>query len=62
LWDGVVVGAGASVQDAIVASRVRIGANAHIGARTVIGHDVAIDDGAQIPENSRLVAEGVPTA
>jgi mannose-1-phosphate guanylyltransferase len=62
LWDGVVVGAGACVQDAIVASRVRIGANAQIGARTVIGHDVTIDDGAEIPENSRLVAEGVPTA
>lgn len=61
LWDNVTVGANARVEHAIVASRTRIGAGAVIGARSVIGHDVTIEDGAQVPEDSRLVSEGVPT-
>lgn len=61
LWDGVSVASGARVEHAIVASRTRIGANAAIGARSVIGHDVVIEPGARVPEDSRLVSEGVPT-
>ena len=61
LWDGVNVGAGARVEHAIVASRARIGARAVIGARSVIGHDVVIEPSAHVPEDSRVVAQGVPT-
>jgi mannose-1-phosphate guanylyltransferase len=62
LWDGVVVGADARIEHAIVASRTHIGKNAAIGARTVIGHDVTVEDGAKVPEDSRLVSESVPSA
>jgi ADP-glucose pyrophosphorylase len=62
LWDGVTVEAGACIDDAIVASRVRVGAGATIGARSVIGHDVTISPGSHVADDSRLVAEGVATA
>ncbi|MBV8152694.1 MAG: NDP-sugar synthase, partial [Candidatus Eremiobacteraeota bacterium] len=61
LWDGVDVGDGACIEEAIVASRARIGAHARIRRGTVIGHDAVIEAGADIPEDSRLVAEEVAT-
>ena len=57
LWDGVVVGAGAHVEKAIVASRARIGAGARIGHGAVIGHDAEIAAGADIEANARVAVE-----
>ncbi|MBV8583961.1 MAG: NDP-sugar synthase, partial [Candidatus Eremiobacteraeota bacterium] len=62
LWDKVTVGPDASIERSIVASRVRVGAGAQLAPASVIGHDVVIDPGTQVPEGSRVVAEGVPTA
>jgi len=57
LWDGVVVGADAHVEKAIVASRARIGAGARIGHGAVIGHDAVIPPGAEIAANARVAVE-----
>ncbi len=57
LWDGVVVGAGAHVEKAIIASRARIGAGARISPGAVIGHDAEIAPGAEIAANARVAVE-----
>jgi NDP-sugar pyrophosphorylase family protein len=57
LWDGVVVGAGAHVEKAIIASRARIGAGARISHGAVIGHDAEIAPGAEIAANARVAVE-----
>jgi NDP-sugar pyrophosphorylase family protein len=57
LWDGVVVGAGAHVEKAIVASRARIGAGARIGQGAVIGHDAHIAPGTDVEANARVAVE-----
>jgi mannose-1-phosphate guanylyltransferase len=62
LWDRVVVGADAVVEEAIVASRVRIGARARVARGAVLGHDVVVEDDANVPEGARVVAEGLATA
>ncbi len=54
LWDDVVVDAGAKIDGAILADRVRVGSGAQISTGTVIGHDVEIDSGASIEPDSRL--------
>jgi mannose-1-phosphate guanylyltransferase len=62
LWEDVWVGPDATVEQAIVATGTRIGARAHVAPRSVIGHDVVIEEGARLPEGARVVAEGVTTA
>ena len=62
LWDGVVVGPGAEIEGSIVASRAEIGAGVRIGRGSVVAHGVTIPDGTQIGEDSRVVADRVPTA
>jgi NDP-sugar pyrophosphorylase family protein len=57
LWDGVVVGPGAHVEKAIIASRARIGAGARIGHGAVIGHDAQVAHGAEIAANARVAVE-----
>ena len=57
LWDRVVVGPGAHVEKAIVASRARIGAGARIGHGAVIGHDAEIAPGADVAANARVAVE-----
>ena len=42
------------IEEAIVASGVTIGAAAHVAKGSVIGHDVAIDPGAQLEPGARL--------
>lgn len=64
-WDGVVVYSKANVVDAILASNVRVGPGARVGAGSVIGHGVTIEPGANLPNDSRIVApefapEGAP--
>jgi len=54
LWDDVRVGPHAIVDEAILASGVRVGAGAAIGAGTVIGHGYLVPDGAKIAPGSRL--------
>ncbi|MBV8601434.1 MAG: NDP-sugar synthase [Candidatus Eremiobacteraeota bacterium] len=61
LWEDVYVGPDARIEWAIVASRAQIGAGAYVRPKSVIGHDVMILDGSQLPEGSRVVAEGVTT-
>ena len=55
-WDGVVVYSKAHVVDAILASNVRVGNDARVGAGSVIGHDVSVEPGANLPNDSRIVA------
>ena len=57
LWDRVIVGPGAHVEKAIVASRARIGAGARIGHGAVIGHDAQIAPGADVEANARVAVE-----
>ncbi|HEY9086473.1 MAG TPA: NDP-sugar synthase [Candidatus Tyrphobacter sp.] len=54
LWDDVRIGPGALVEESILASGVRVGERAKVGAGSVIGHDVVIEAGAEIPPQSRL--------
>ena len=56
LWDGVVVEPGASIDWAIVASRVRIGAGAAVARGSVIGHDETVAANASVQENARIPA------
>ncbi len=56
LWDGVVVGAGAHLNTAIVASRARIGAGARVGAGSVIGHGVSVPANTQLAPDARIAA------
>jgi mannose-1-phosphate guanylyltransferase len=62
LWDGVSIGPDAVVEQSILASGTRVGARAHVPPRSVIGHNVVIDDDAQLSEGARIAAEGVTTA
>ncbi len=62
LWDGVSIGPDAVVEKSILASGTRVGARAKVAPRSVIGHNVVIDDDTNLPEGSRVAAEGVPTA
>ncbi|MGH7736282.1 MAG: sugar phosphate nucleotidyltransferase [Candidatus Tyrphobacter sp.] len=54
LWDDVRVGPQATVEEAILASGVRIGAGSKIGAGTVIGHGYEVEDGAEVASGARL--------
>lgn len=54
LWDDVRVGPHAVIDEAILASGVRVGAGATIGAGSVIGHGYLVLDGATIAPGSRL--------
>ena len=56
LWDGVMVCGRAHINEAILASNVHIGKDAIVGTGSVIGHDVAIEPGTQVPSDSRIVA------
>jgi mannose-1-phosphate guanylyltransferase len=62
LWDGVTVGQDAVIEQSILASGTRVGARARIAPRSVIGHNVVIDDDAQLPEGARVAADGLRTA
>jgi mannose-1-phosphate guanylyltransferase len=50
LWEDVSVGAGAILQDCVVAAGARIGAHAEIGP------GVTLEAGAVIPDRARLVS------
>ena len=54
LWNDVSVGAGALVEESIVAGGARIGENARVGRGSVIGHDVVIEPGAVLEPGSRV--------
>jgi len=54
LWERVSVGAGAVIEEAIVASGATIGPKAHIARGSVIGHDVAIEPGVELPPGARV--------
>jgi mannose-1-phosphate guanylyltransferase len=54
LWDDVRVGPNAVVEEAILASGVRVGSGAKVGAGSVVGHNYTIEDGAEVPPESRL--------
>jgi mannose-1-phosphate guanylyltransferase len=54
-WDGVVVYSKANVIDAILASNVRVGNDARVGAGSVIGHDVVIEAAQNVPNDSRIL-------
>ena len=56
LWEGVVVGSKAQIVDSILATNVQVGENARIGTNSVIGHDVEIEAGAELPPESRKTA------
>jgi mannose-1-phosphate guanylyltransferase len=56
LWDGVIVGNGASLDWAIVASRAHIGAGAVIGRGSVIGHNADIAANETVGEDARIPA------
>ena len=62
LWERVSVGAGALVEEAIVASGAIIGPKAHVAPGNVIGHNVTIEPGAKLQPGARLgePAEGKP--
>jgi len=54
VWDDVVVGTGALVEGAILASRVHVGERASIATGCVIGHDVEVEPGVSVPPDTRL--------
>ncbi|GAC1393575.1 MAG: NDP-sugar synthase [Vulcanimicrobiaceae bacterium] len=54
LWENVVVGADAHIEESIIASGSRVGAGAQIGRGSVIGHDESIDAGAVLAPGSRV--------
>jgi len=56
LWDGVEIDAEARVSDAILASNVRVGNGAIVGAGAVIGHDVSIAAGRVLEPQARIAA------
>jgi NDP-sugar pyrophosphorylase family protein len=58
LWDRVAVGAGVSIDEAIVASGSSIGERARVGRGTVIGHDTQIPAGQILEPGSRVPASG----
>ena len=54
LWERVSVGAGAIIEEAIVASGVTIGPKARVARGSVIGHDVTIEPGAVLEPGARV--------
>lgn len=54
LWDGVSVGAGAVIDESIIASGARIGEKAVVSRGSVIGHDAVIEPGTVLPEGARV--------
>ncbi|TAM60407.1 NDP-sugar synthase [bacterium] len=54
LWDGVVVEEGASIEGAIIAGDVRVGANARVERGAVVGHGQRIAAGTVVPPNARV--------
>lgn len=54
LWDGVTVEEGAVIDESIIASGARIGANAVVSRGSVIGHDAVIEPGTVLPEGARV--------
>jgi len=54
LWDRVSVGAGARIEEAIIASGATIGPEAKVGKGSVIGHDVTIEAGQVLEAGSRV--------
>jgi mannose-1-phosphate guanylyltransferase len=60
LWENVIVGPGASVEGAILASGVRVGAGAHIESGAVIGHDAVIEAGTLIKRDARIPGPAAP--
>jgi mannose-1-phosphate guanylyltransferase len=56
LWERVLVGAGVSIDEAIVASGSSIGARATVGRGSVIGHDTHVAAGQVLEPGSRLPA------
>ncbi len=54
LWDRVTVEEGAAIEEAIVASGVRVGAGAVVSRGSVIGHDAHIEPGTVLPEGARV--------
>jgi mannose-1-phosphate guanylyltransferase len=60
LWENVVVGPGASIEGAILASGVRVGAGAHIETGAVIGHEAVIEAGTLIKRDARIPGPTAP--
>jgi mannose-1-phosphate guanylyltransferase len=60
LWENVIVGPGASIEGAILASGVRVGAGAHIESGAVIGHDAVIEAGTLIKRDARIPGPAAP--
>ena len=56
LWNDVVIYSNAHIVDSILASNVRVGEDARIGAGSVIAHDAAIEPGTDLPADSRVLA------
>ncbi|MFN2450231.1 MAG: sugar phosphate nucleotidyltransferase [Candidatus Baltobacteraceae bacterium] len=54
LWENVVIEDGAHIEEAIIATGARIGRGVHVGRGSVIGHDVRIEAGTKLPEDSRV--------
>ena len=54
LWDGVVVGEGASIEGAVLAGDVHVGANARIERGAVVGHGERIPAGSVVPAGARV--------
>src|SRR5579872_4131904 len=54
LWDGVIVGAGATIDESIVASGAHIGEKAVVSRGSVVGHDAVIEPGSVLPEGARV--------
>lgn len=54
LWDDVVVGSQATVEEAILASGVRVGKGANVGAGSVVGHGYVVASGARVEPGSKL--------
>lgn len=54
LWDDVVVGPDARIEQSIIASGASIGRGAKVAQGSVIGHGVRIEDGAELEPGSRV--------
>ncbi len=54
LWDHVIVGKGAQIEGAIIASGSSVGDGARVGRGTVVGHDMVIEANAVLAPGSRV--------
>jgi mannose-1-phosphate guanylyltransferase len=54
LWEEVVVGPQARIEQAIIASGASIGKGASVGPGSVIGHGVTIEDGVELEPGTRI--------